>query len=142
MIGRRACACFTPFIPYTRRKTLILRVFRFLWPPSEAMSGLSWIDRTRTQTQTKKGDTINRVPFLRISSLRQASSVSQLACFTYLNYIIPPGGIPIGGCGFSSGSSATTHSVVRIFLAIDAAFCSAERVTRAGSMMPTLTRSS
>ena len=23
MIGRRACACFTPFIPYTRRKTLI-----------------------------------------------------------------------------------------------------------------------
>ena len=35
-----------------------------------------------------------------------------------------------------SGASATMASVVRMFLAIDAAFCSAERVTIAGSMMP------
>ena len=35
-----------------------------------------------------------------------------------------------------SGLSATTASVVRNSAAIDAAFCSAERVTLAGSMMP------
>ena len=41
-----------------------------------------------------------------------------------------------------SGTSATIASVVRMFLPIDAAFCSAERVTIVGSMMPLLTRSS
>ena len=40
-----------------------------------------------------------------------------------------------------SGSSATIASVVRMFLAIDAAFCRAERVTIAGSMTPAATRS-
>ena len=40
-----------------------------------------------------------------------------------------------------SGASATIASVVRMFLAIDAAFCSAERVTMAGSMIPALTMS-
>ena len=40
-----------------------------------------------------------------------------------------------------SGTSATIASVVRMFLAIDAAFCSAERVTIAGSMMPSAIRS-
>ena len=40
-----------------------------------------------------------------------------------------------------SGTSATIASVVRMFLAIDAAFCSAERVTIAGSMTPAATRS-
>ena len=40
-----------------------------------------------------------------------------------------------------SGTSATMASVVRMFLAIDAAFCSAERVTMAGSMMPSAIRS-
>ena len=43
---------------------------------------------------------------------------------------------------FFSGLSATMHSVVRMFLAIEAAFCSAERVTLAGSMMPAWTMSS
>jgi hypothetical protein len=38
--------------------------------------------------------------------------------------------------GFFSGLSAMTASVVRNSAAIDAAFCSAERVTLAGSMMP------
>ena len=42
----------------------------------------------------------------------------------------------------SSGLSAMTASVVRNRAAIDAAFCSAERVTLAASMMPALTRSS
>ena len=41
-----------------------------------------------------------------------------------------------------SGASATIASVVRMFFAIDAAFCSAERVTIVGSMIPALTRSS
>ena len=41
-----------------------------------------------------------------------------------------------------SGASATIASVVRMFFAIDAAFCSAERVTMVGSMIPDLTRSS
>ena len=40
-----------------------------------------------------------------------------------------------------SGLSATTASVVRNRPAIDAAFCSAERVTFAGSMMPCASRS-
>ena len=40
-----------------------------------------------------------------------------------------------------SGASATIASVVRMFFAIDAAFCSAERVTIVGSVMPALTRS-
>ena len=59
-------------------------------------------------------------------------------------YIIPPmSGIPppaIAGC--FSGTSATTASVVRMFFAIDAAFCSARRVTLVGSMIPAFTRSS
>src|SRR5659263_162305 len=67
---------------------------------------------------------------------------SPLLCGLYLpSYIIPPPG-GIMGAGFASGISATTHSVVRIFLAMDAAFCRAERVTSAGSMMPIFTRSS
>ena len=43
--------------------------------------------------------------------------------------------------GSFSGISATTHSVVRMFFAIEAAFCSAERVTIVGSITPALTRS-
>jgi hypothetical protein len=46
-----------------------------------------------------------------------------------------PPGIPPPAGAFS-GLSATTASVVRNSAAIDAAFCSAERVTLAGSMMP------
>ena len=48
---------------------------------------------------------------------------------------------PPCGAGFFSGLSAMTTSVVRNRAAIDAAFCSAERVTLAGSMMPALIRS-
>ena len=50
---------------------------------------------------------------------------------------MPP---PIAAPSFSGGS-ATIASVVRMFLAIEAAFCSAERVTIVGSMTPALTRS-
>ena len=58
-------------------------------------------------------------------------------------YIIPPmSGMPPPPPPPSfSGTSATIASVVRMFLAIDAAFCSAERVTMAGSMTPAATRS-
>ena len=52
---------------------------------------------------------------------------------------MPPPGMPTGSF---SGASATTHSVVRMFLAIEAAFWSAERVTIVGSMTPAATRSS
>src|SRR2546422_1042267 len=51
-----------------------------------------------------------------------------------------PPGIPAPAPCFS-GASATIASVVRMFFAIDAAFCSAERVTMVGSMIPALTRS-
>src|SRR6185312_1732726 len=51
----------------------------------------------------------------------------------------PPG--PAGAAGVFSGLSATTASVVRNSAAIDDAFCSAERVTLAGSMMPAASRS-
>src|SRR6478672_13150075 len=47
---------------------------------------------------------------------------------------MPPSPPPMAGA--FSGLSATTASVVRNSAAIDAAFCSAERVTLAGSMMP------
>src|SRR5664279_104035 len=50
---------------------------------------------------------------------------------------MPP---PIPAPAFS-GASATIASVVRMFFAIDAAFCSAERVTIVGSVMPAFTRS-
>jgi hypothetical protein len=40
------------------------------------------------------------------------------------------------------GCSSTIASVMRMFFAIDAAFCNAERVTMAGSMIPAFTRSS
>src|SRR5581483_3754080 len=58
----------------------------------------------------------------------------------YIMSGIPPG-MPAPAFSFS-GASATIASVVRMFFAIDAAFCSAERVTIVGSMMPDLTRSS
>ena len=60
--------------------------------------------------------------------------------FSYIMSGMPPG-IPAPAPAFS-GASATIASVVRMFFAIDAAFCSAERVTIVGSMMPDLTRSS
>ena len=53
-----------------------------------------------------------------------------------------PPGMPPGIAGAGSGLSATTASVVRNRAAIDAAFCSAERVTLAASMTPAFTRSS
>ena len=45
---------------------------------------------------------------------------------------MPPVGSPAGAADFS-GLSATTASVVRNSAAMDAAFCSAERVTFTGS---------
>src|SRR4051794_11455320 len=58
-------------------------------------------------------------------------------------YIMPPmsGMPPPTPAPSLSGISATMASVVRMFFAIEAAFCSAERVTMAGSMMPSATRS-
>src|SRR6185312_1078594 len=58
-------------------------------------------------------------------------------------YIIPlmSGMPPPAPAPSFSGTSATIASVVRMFLAIEAAFCRAERVTIAGSMMPSATRS-
>ena len=59
-------------------------------------------------------------------------------------YIIPPmSGMPppAAPAPSFSGGSATIASVVRMFLAIEAAFCSAERVTMVGSMTPALIRS-
>jgi hypothetical protein len=70
-----------------------------------------------------------------------------LACCGELSskpsYIIPPmsGMPPPAIAGSFSGGSATIASVVRMFLAIEAAFCSAERVTIAGSMTPAAVRS-
>src|SRR5689334_7918542 len=53
--------------------------------------------------------------------------------------IPPPPPPPIGGAGFSSFFSATRHSVVSTIPAMLAAFCSAERVTFAGSTIPAFT---
>lgn len=54
----------------------------------------------------------------------------------------PPGIVAPAAFFFSSGSSATTASVVSSRLAIEAAFCKAERVTLVGSMTPALPMSS
>ena len=53
----------------------------------------------------------------------------------------PPPGMA-GAAEAFSGFSAMTASVVRKSAAMEAAFCSAERVTMVGSMIPALTRSS
>ena len=56
---------------------------------------------------------------------------------------MPPPGMPPGIADLLlPGASTTSASVVRMFFAIEAAFCSAERVTIVGSMIPALTRSS
>ena len=52
---------------------------------------------------------------------------------------MPP--MPPAGAEFPSGLSTMTTAVVRNSAAMDAAFCSAERVTLAGSMIPSLIRS-
>src|SRR5450631_4886161 len=55
---------------------------------------------------------------------------------------MPPISSPPGAAGAAfSGLSAMTTSVVRNSAAMDAAFCSAERVTLAGSMIPSAIRS-
>ena len=63
------------------------------------------------------------------------------------DYIMPPmppmpPGMPPPMPPSFSGLSATMTSVVRMFLAMEAAFCRADLVTMAGSMMPALTMSS
>lgn len=56
----------------------------------------------------------------------------------YIMPFMPPAA---GAAGSGAGMSVTAHSVVRINAAMDAAFCSAERVTFAGSMIPAETMS-
>src|SRR5262249_193550 len=51
----------------------------------------------------------------------------------------PMSGAPPGAAAAFSGLSATTASVVRKSAAIEAAFCSAERVTLTGTLIPALT---
>ena len=52
---------------------------------------------------------------------------------------MPPGGI--AGMFFSfSGRSVTNASVVKIIMAIEAAFCKADLVTFTGSIIPAVTK--
>src|SRR5664279_2620747 len=66
---------------------------------------------------------------------------SSLASRTQKSMSPPPGIPPPAPADAFSGLSATTASVVRNSAAMDAAFCSADRVTLAGSMIPALIRS-
>src|SRR5581483_9659592 len=82
---------------------------------------------------------------LRVLERRRAASRPPFASSDSpkARYIIPPmSGIPPPPAPAFSGASATIASVVRMFFAIEAAFCSAERVTIVGSPMPDLSRSS
>ena len=75
-------------------------------------------------------------------SSRRARLGRALRSHSGWDYIIPPmSGMPPPPAPFSSCTSATIASVVRMFLAIDAAFWSAERVTIARSMTLAPTRS-
>ena len=47
-----------------------------------------------------------------------------------------PPGMPADASGLSSLASVIAQSVVRIMMAMEAAFCNADRVTFAGSTMP------
>ena len=69
---------------------------------------------------------------------REDHAAGDLPAVAQKSSIPPPG---IAGA-LSSGLSTTTASVVRNSAAIEAAFCSAERVTLAASMTPALMRSS
>ena len=76
---------------------------------------------------------------------QQRRSVAACSAQTYMSMPMPPippmpPGMP-PAAGLSSASSATMASVVRIRPATEAAFCSAERVTLAGSSTPSSTRS-
>ena len=77
---------------------------------------------------------------LRRSGAPQLGAASNRLSLSRESYIMPP--MPPGIAGVSSSGSATTTSVVTMRLPMEAAFCSAERVTIAGSMMPAVTRSS
>src|SRR6267154_2599736 len=93
-------------------------------------------------TDEKQGRTL-RPPFSDVEHLRD-----DYACMCVLRRLtdqyIPPMPPPpgIGGIFSFSFFSTTTHSVVRSSPAMDAAFCSAVRVTLVGSMTPAATRSS
>src|SRR5262249_54196697 len=74
---------------------------------------------------------------------KPALSLTKSGSFSSAHIIPPISGMPAPApAGVFSGASATIASVVRMFFAIDAAFCSAERTTIVGSVIPALTRSS
>src|SRR5437667_8635475 len=77
-------------------------------------------------------------------NLRDYQAFLCVLCLLVVAQYIPPMPPPpgIGGIFSFSFFSATTHSVVRSSPAMDAAFCSAVRVTLVGSMTPAATRSS
>ena len=81
---------------------------------------------------TTRGPADRRAPRRQLTALAWAPPTSSRPCRACRRRPPPPS---------FSGISATIASVVRMFLAIDAAFCSAERVTIAGSMTPAATRS-
>ena len=77
-----------------------------------------------------------RRPVVRDPALRERRVTSCRACHPCRRRACRRRPAPAG-----SGLSATSASVVSTMAAIDAAFCSAARVTLAGSTMPALTRS-
>ena len=72
----------------------------------------------------------------------QRASIAAAASATAVGSICQSGMPPPTPAPAFSGASATIASVVRMFFAIDAAFCSAERTTIVGSVIPDFMRSS
>src|SRR5262249_45256620 len=127
-----------------RRRSLEGRALRVLIPPIEGCPARSprrhrGVQPSPIPVKTRSGGASRKAP----KRAAHQPPVSVLEAPGGAPYIIPPmSGMPAPTPAPAfSGASATIASVVRMFFAIDAAFCSAERVTIVGSVMPALTRS-
>src|SRR5580704_12297189 len=132
--GRRIAASLSPVAAFGRPG----RAYRsygpsgFAWPPGSSKSVRPATHRTfRGRSGNEPGQPNG--PGEDPGRLVDSTSVDQKSMSP------PPPGA--AGAGFFSGFSTITASVVRNRPAIDAAFCSADLVTFAGSMMPALNMS-
>src|SRR5213594_3631305 len=128
--ARNEISSLKPFCFRSRGRTS----FSSVWVNSPAVLAFRCRDTLRAYVSRLLGYSVNLrhyYAYLRVLHRLPAQ---------YIPPMPPPPGI--GGIFSFSFFSTTTHSVVRSSPAMDAAFCSAVRVTLVGSMTPAATRSS